>query len=225
MDIGIEVLCLQDSYRIAVFVRTCSFAPQEGREISEVTKSSSARPRFVRFELQLVDHRSADFHHQVVPVMAIFSTDIHAADESQFLIDDRGFRVVAGDYPGVGDAAHANVRLIFQIDAHRQWRFMIVWHRLRIGLQGHHVAQTVDHDANTKIFSALLECVSKFNRVVVVIKDVRANINAFRGLFDCGCEAAKVLIAIDKEFDATGIAACTGYPVQFFFKRTEIHGF
>ena len=63
------------------------------------------RPVVHEFLLQDIYDRTLELHHQVVPVVAIFTADIHAADECIFLIDNRGLDMVAG-HPRVNCLAH-----------------------------------------------------------------------------------------------------------------------
>jgi len=68
--------------------------------------------------------RFSSFH--VVPVVAVFTADIYAADKSGLPVDDRGFRVVTRDNPGVGQVAKLDLRLTFHVHAHGE-RVLVIF--------------------------------------------------------------------------------------------------
>ena len=71
----------------------------------QVAARSGMGPASVEVLLQAPDKRTADFEHQVMPLVAVFAADVHAADIGLGVIDDYQLGVARGQ-PGVFQRAH-----------------------------------------------------------------------------------------------------------------------
>ncbi len=176
IDLRIMGCRVQHPKRVAIIVGMLVFAVQHLEKACEIAEHARLGPGLVGVVLQVIDDRSADFHHQVVPVVAVFAADVHAADERQFLVDDRRLGVVAGR-PGNGATAEFNLGILLQVLPHVQRTDVAFRQRLGIRLGSDHVAECIDQDADVDVFRLCFQRVGDVYRVVIVIEYVGADVD------------------------------------------------
>ena len=102
------------------------FAAQQGEETGEIAENARFGPCFVGVVLQVIDDRPGHFHHEIMPVITVFAANVHATNEGDLLVDDRGFSVIASS-PGDCTAAEFYPGAAFHVLLHRQWTLVTMW--------------------------------------------------------------------------------------------------
>ena len=83
------------------------------QEVGEVAKKTGMRPCVIKFLLQNVNHRPMQFHHHVMPVVTIFTGDVHATGKGNLLVENHRLHVIPG-HPWIGGLSYLNFGVLFE---------------------------------------------------------------------------------------------------------------
>ena len=83
----------------------------------QVAEKPLLQPATFELVMQYINHRPLYFHHQIMPVVTVFTTNVHPTEKADTAIDDNGLGVVTRQ-PRIMQYLHINLRVSLQIVNH-----------------------------------------------------------------------------------------------------------
>ena len=169
-----------------------------------VASSALVTPGAVKVVLQGGDDGPLDTGHEVVPIVAVFVGDVHAAEESGLSIDDDDLGVVGGE-EGVAGLADADFALVgFEIVDDGISTAKGALAGVLFFPPGSERAEFVHEDAAVDGGGDFFEKVRVAGGDLVVAEDVDAGFDGLGGFANGVVEGREEGFAIDEEVDFTG---------------------
>ena len=125
-DLRVAGARAQQSYRVIGGAGRYRLQAFPVDELLQVAQHPGCGPCLQEMIADIGDDRALDFNHQVVPVIAVFTPDVHAAEEGCPCIDQDGLGVIAGK-PDVCHCAHLHGGVLFEVTGDGRFRLMIGW--------------------------------------------------------------------------------------------------
>ncbi len=222
VDLGILSARVEYSDGVFVCLSRCFAFVEVLEERGQIAEHSALCPRTIGFAGQLLHHGALQPDHQVVPVVAVLATDVHASQESYFAIDDRDLGVIAGE-PRVGQGTHVHRGTAAQILGNGGRWVECRRHAVRVRELGGQRANAIHRHLHVDFARAPSEKIGDLNGEVVVVEDVSANVNGLARLLDAVDECREVLVTVDEKLERARQGCRIGDRVELPFPFLEIH--
>ena len=196
-----------------------------GQREPSIAHRAGVCPCAIEFFPQHVDDRAVQFHHQVVPDVAVLATDIHPAGKGNPVIYNGRLHVIAGHQPGVLGLSHVDIRSGLEGLANGVRRLVVGRHRRVVGAGRNDRTQPVEEYAHGHaVFGAPPQQVPHPGSKVVVVEYVGADVDRLRRSRNRVDIAYEELIPVDQIVDRAPRGLVPGYAGELFLPRFQVHG-